>query len=143
MRLSVTVLNNQIPARMTRVKKAAQQGLSIAVGIGANTFVDAAKTLVPVDTGNLQDHIHAEVIEDTPQRQVRAVTPAFAASNKYGFDPAYARRIEYGFHGTDSLGRQYDQGPQPYMRPAFDEHQSEVSDQIKATVRGFIPERLS
>jgi hypothetical protein len=30
-----------------------------------------------------------------------------------------ARRLEYGFYGTDSLGRVYHQGPFPHMRPAL------------------------
>lgn len=30
------------------------------------------------------------------------------------------RRLEYGFHGTDSLGRTYAQPPFPHFGPAFD-----------------------
>jgi hypothetical protein len=33
----------------------------------------------------------------------------------------YARRIELGFKGADSLGRVYDQAPNPYAKPAFEE----------------------
>jgi len=29
----------------------------------------------------------------------------------------YARRIEFGFHGTDVLGRKYNQPPYPYFYP--------------------------
>jgi hypothetical protein len=32
---------------------------------------------------------------------------------------AYARRLELGFVGTDSLGRTYDQAPRPFLRPAL------------------------
>lgn len=32
----------------------------------------------------------------------------------------YARRIELGFTGVDSLGRYYDQPAYPYLRPALD-----------------------
>jgi len=32
-----------------------------------------------------------------------------------------ARRLEYGFVGTDSLGRNYNQAPRPHMRPAVTE----------------------
>jgi len=32
---------------------------------------------------------------------------------------AYARRLELGFVGTDSLGRNYDQAPRPFLRPAL------------------------
>jgi hypothetical protein len=37
------------------------------------------------------------------------------------FDKPYAARIEFGFHGTDSLGRKYNQAAQPYLRPAWEE----------------------
>lgn len=33
----------------------------------------------------------------------------------------YAMRLEYGFIGTDSLGRHYQQPPLPHWRPAMDE----------------------
>ena len=33
----------------------------------------------------------------------------------------YARRVELGFFGPDSLGRVYKQPPRPYVRPAYDE----------------------
>lgn len=33
----------------------------------------------------------------------------------------YSRRIELGFHGADSLGRVYNQGPFPYFTPAWNE----------------------
>jgi hypothetical protein len=31
----------------------------------------------------------------------------------------YAKRIEEGFHGTDSLGRRYNQPAYPFLRPAL------------------------
>jgi hypothetical protein len=36
-----------------------------------------------------------------------------------GSNMAYARRLELGFTGRDSLGRIYDQKPRPYMRPGL------------------------
>ncbi len=102
------------------LRDAAKAGLKAGVSEGAGLFEQEAKVLVPVDTGNLRDHIHTEVLVDEAEMQIRAVTPTVEASNKYGFDPAYARRIEYGFVGPDSLGRNYHQAAQPYMRPAFD-----------------------
>lgn len=38
-----------------------------------------------------------------------------------GTDVDYAKRLEYGFSGQDSLGRTYNQPPNPTLRPAFDE----------------------
>lgn len=33
---------------------------------------------------------------------------------------AQALRLEHGFHGADSRGRHYNQGPLPHWRPAFE-----------------------
>ena len=96
--------------------------------------VEESKAIVPVDTGNLRDHIHQEPLIDQPEKQIQQVAPMFEADNKWGFDPAYARRIEYGFVGQDSLGRTYNQAAQPYMRPAFDSKQAEATKTIKESV---------
>lgn len=38
-----------------------------------------------------------------------------------GTNKPQGRRLEFGFTGTDSLGRTYDQPPYPHVGPAFDE----------------------
>lgn len=38
----------------------------------------------------------------------------------------YARRIELGYKGPDSLGRVYNQAPKPYVRPTYDEMLSKI-----------------
>jgi HK97 gp10 family phage protein len=43
----------------------------------------------------------------------------------------YARRIELGFKGADSLGRTYNQQPKPYVRPAY----VETAPKILALIR--------
>ena len=43
-----------------------------------------------------------------------------AVSRSAGTDRAQANRLEYGFVGTDSLGRTYDQQPYPHHGPAVD-----------------------
>lgn len=43
-----------------------------------------------------------------------------AVSRSAGTDRAQANRLEYGFVGTDSLGRTYDQAPLPHHGPAVD-----------------------
>jgi len=37
-----------------------------------------------------------------------------------GTNLEYARRVELGFVGIDSLGRKYAQAPRPYLRPALE-----------------------
>jgi hypothetical protein len=43
-----------------------------------------------------------------------------ATSRSAGTDRAQANRLEYGYVGTDSLGRTYDQPPYPHHGPAVD-----------------------
>jgi len=116
----------------------AQQGLKLGVDEAAGIFEAEAKNLVPVDTGNLQSHIHTEVLTDAPTTQERVVSPVVPASaadgDWHGFEPPYARRIEFGFIGQDSMGRNYHQPAQPYMRPAFDTKQAEAKQAIKDNV---------
>lgn len=105
-----------------------------AVDAIASRVEQTAKSLVPVDTGRLQEAIHTETVRDDATARVVQVTPAFEASNPWGFDPAYARRIELGFIGTDSLGRVYHQQAQPYMRPAWDEQSGSAPGEIAEAV---------
>jgi hypothetical protein len=45
---------------------------------------------------------------------------------KIGSSVVYAARVEFGFVGKDSLGRNYNQAAKPYMRPAITEHKAEI-----------------
>lgn len=42
----------------------------------------------------------------------------------------YARRLELGFAGVDSLGRHYNQAPRPYLRPAVLRNRDRVVELI-------------
>jgi hypothetical protein len=46
----------------------------------------------------------------------------------------YARRIELGFKGQDSLGRTYNQAPSPYVRPAYLESLTAVKSFIAQSI---------
>lgn len=43
------------------------------------------------------------------------------ASSYVGTNAPQGRRLEFGFHGVDSLGRHYDQPPYPHFGPALDQ----------------------
>ena len=47
----------------------------------------------------------------------------------------YAARLEFGFMEIDSLGRQYNQQPRPYMRPAVDNNVNEIEQAITVTLQ--------
>lgn len=44
-----------------------------------------------------------------------------------GSPRAYARRLEFGFVGTDARGRTISQGPRPFLRPAFEANRERIS----------------
>lgn len=70
-----------------------------------------AKVLAPKVSGTLARSIHTEVTDEEA---------------RIGTDVVYARRIEYGFVGADSLGRVYNQAPQPYLRPALHSNANQI-----------------
>ena len=45
-------------------------------------------------------------------------------TGQVGTNLEYARRLELGFVGVDSLGRKYDQAPRPYLRPALEKNKA-------------------
>lgn len=45
------------------------------------------------------------------------------------------RRLEFGFHGADSLGRVYNQQPLPHFGPAMDQISPEYLTAIEALLR--------
>ena len=55
-----------------------------------------------------------------------------------GVDVPYAARLEYGFVGTDSLGRNYNQAPEPYLQPTLDENEGEIEDMFAAAIENTL-----
>lgn len=56
------------------------------------------------------------------------------AGYEVGTNEPYAWRIERGFHGTDSLGRYYNQAPRPYLLPAYQMHQPGIASSIRLVI---------
>lgn len=55
-----------------------------------------------------------------------------------GTNKAQARRLEFGFSGTDSLGRNYNQPPYPHVRPATAEvEQQYAPDMLRVMTKGL------
>lgn len=129
-----------LTAKLQAARTAAQAGNKAGVAAGAAIFENAAKDNAPVLTGALRDGIHTETVVSNETREQLIVTPVVAAANKEGFEPPYARRIELGFIGVDSLGRHYHQAPEPYMRPAFDDEKDNAlsahEDAVRSALKG-------
>jgi hypothetical protein len=49
-----------------------------------------------------------------------------------GTNKPQGRRLEFGFGGTDSLGRHFDQPPFPHFGPAIDRYGDEYAEAIAA-----------
>jgi hypothetical protein len=44
-------------------------------------------------------------------------------------------RLEYGYTGTDTRGRSYNQPPYPHVRPAVEQYQPVLADMVRTAMR--------
>lgn len=61
-----------------------------------------------------------ETYKDSWHARPAVVTP-LGVEGVVGTDHPGARRLEWGYNGTDSLGRRISQAPRPHVGPAVDE----------------------
>lgn len=121
--------DKELIAKFKRLSKAAQgSALVHAATAGILPIQNEAIVKVAKDTSDLARSIHTEVIA---RRQTYAEVST-------GTDKVYAARIEFGFHGADSLGRHYNQPAQPYMRPAFDTKKSAAESETRAALLDLV-----
>lgn len=80
-----------------------------AVKLAANEYKSDVQKVIQYQTGTLRRSIHVET-------EMEGLKPI----SLVGTDAPYARRLEYGFIGEDSLGRTYHQAPAARWRPTFD-----------------------
>src|ERR1041385_5582267 len=62
-------------------------------------------------------------------RHALSVT-AEGITGRVGSNVIYARRLELGFVGTDAKGRNYNQAPRPYLRPAILNNRARIFELI-------------
>lgn len=86
----------------------------------------------PVITGNLKSSIG--YVTDRSAGVGGLKQPESKHTLRVGTNVAYAARVEFGFVGTDSLGRTYNQAGKPYLRPVLT-HKQEFMDFIKNIIR--------
>lgn len=114
--------------------------LNTGVDAGAEIILNEAKQNCPVLTGNLRRSLHREWGESTPMRVTATV----------GTDVEYAPFVEYGHMTRRALkhpdrqleGRPRMVAPQPFLRPAYDEHKDEVQQAITEAFREFVSDEL-
>ena len=109
------------------IRKLKKMGASVpdtaltALRSGGLIIVNYAKDTVVRESGTLAKSID---IRTTTKTYIQ-VTVTVGTSKV-----PYAARIEFGFAKADKLGRIYNQKPQPYIRPAFDNNKSAVEDEV-------------
>lgn len=99
---------------------------------------------MPVDTGNLRRSLlastsampairtGAETFADNAGQIALVIAGASANDTLYlGFQAVYARRMEYGFIGEDSLGRNYNQAGNNFVSLAVQKWQQIVDKAVK------------
>lgn len=91
---------------ISRITAGAVKGVELAA---LNIEADVKRN-APIDVGTYRNSIHT--------------TPAVVSDTEVCVDigsvQPYACRLEWGFGGSDSLGRVYSQAPRPHWRPAFE-----------------------
>lgn len=115
--MEITVQNAELVARRLEqvgdVAWAAVVAVVIAHGLLAETAVKRHASGRPgpnAPTGDYRRSWETKLIRDGDS--VYSVT---------GTNRPQGRRLEYGFHGVDALGRHYNQPPFPHVQPARDE----------------------
>ncbi|MCK9929325.1 hypothetical protein MXD62_19435 [Frankia sp. Mgl5] len=83
---------------------------------GPNVITDAFRSGITLEVERGPGHAQAEVSSASPQ----------------------ANRLEFGFNGTDSLGRRYNQPPYPSFGPGFDAATPGFTAAVTAMVRAAL-----
>lgn len=98
-----------------------EEALNEPLLAGGWLIANEAKKRAAYKTGTLRRDIRPELIEN--------------GVVMVGTSVPYARRIEFGFIGKDSRGRNYHQAARPFLRPAYDEKKGEAIGEVVEGLR--------
>lgn len=122
-------LNAAGVARWAQMATAARTtALRAGVTSAALLVENDARPLAPYLTGTLRRSIRTELMQESETKMIAHV----------GSSEPYARRMELGFVGTDSLGRRYNQAPRPYLRPALDMNKDNIVREVGQAIAEII-----
>ena len=112
-----------------------------AVNIVGAQMVTWAVEECPVDTGNLTNSISYST--DTTRSEVRGKTdgtaiaqPTMKHTARVGSNVEYAAAVEFGYTGEDKNGRTHNRPAKPFLRPAVENHKSEINKILVEAMRG-------
>jgi hypothetical protein len=110
-------------------------GSKVQKGSGAITW-EKAKELQFAVRAHAEGRPGPEKVTGDYWDSIKAIAKGF--TSEVSTDKPFARRLEYGFVGVDSLGRHYHQPPYPHWAPAVAEVEPEYHHALEALVRGAI-----
>lgn len=110
------IVNNRIPILLENIRRTVDAGM---LELGGEMY-DTAYDLVPVDTGALQKSLYVE-------QDAQGVVTVGAAED-------YAPDVELGHHTRSGSWV----APQPYLTPAYEQHQGEVASLMARAVSGAL-----
>jgi hypothetical protein len=121
--------DKELQALLKRLKAAgAGKKLVPAVNAGLSLIQNEIVANAPYKTGTYKRSWHLG----------EPTTTSTSAHNTTGTDVVYAARLEFGYEGTDSLGRSYHQSAQPHVRPAFDAKRDAAIQEVTDALRDII-----
>ena len=149
---STVIGSKELIAKFNKLGEAARgKALENSLVAGGLLISNSAKDNAPYISGTLKRSIHVggHIAESAPGFTTNDEGGEYSdvGGNKItqtgaeilvGTNLDYARRIEFGFSGADSLGRVFNQPAQAYLRPALDEEKENVKDEIGAALKVLI-----
>jgi hypothetical protein len=81
---------------------------------------DVSTPFPPASSPGEPPHLRSGDYQASVVSVVAASVSGKSITGRVGSDSPYARRLEFGFVGVDSLGRNYNQAPRPHLRPALE-----------------------
>ena len=112
------IVSDALQQKLQALARVAQDPelLNASLIAAGQLIANDARARAPYKTGTLRRSISVE--------------PVGPGDVRVGSSVPYAARIEFGFIGADSRGRNYHQAAQPYLRPAFEENQQAVRQAV-------------
>ena len=115
-RAAKVVVRRNMAAAMFHLQGAVQRKISIGQPVVRSG--KALRGLAPSAEGDpprvLSGKLRTSITHEVTER-------GDVITGRVGTNLPYGRRLELGFFGTDSMGRNINQGARPYLRPAFRE----------------------
>lgn len=114
---------DKLLARLVQKQQQMRKNVVEAVEVSQSLVVTTAKQEHPY-TDRTENNTNS--IQERPVREEGS-----EIIGEVGAGMEYSARLEFGFVGVDSLGRQYNQPALPYMRPALKKNSSRIKKLVK------------